>query len=606
MRLNRFSLHLLLSTALAAVPVSQFAKAEPPARSKPIPHSVGIFLTKSGQDTLFQSIQTILKSMDVDLSQGRVDEISEKLTTPFTVARIKKMLAGRKGGEKAAETFEVFCDLFRAWLKGFKVKAPLISFKVQGLEYQLQFDRLGFQLDPAATLRSGPASMAFEFVASIKSARVDVKKIRVEDRANAFLNPLGLNDPSMVMPSFSPPLTINLPFVLRSKDGKVSVEFFPGRSNLANVLLDLRFGQLELPEIALTLSDPTDPNDVPTKILLSKAGLNREIQKIEPDLIKAIHTAAAGFINNELHEQLNEMAEAKLASFLDMKPFAFPAPGEPAKELKTEKDVPFDFRIFPGEIERIFDWRSEALYFSAQTQIDDPVASVTTQPISRFPSKRPEIPRSVTTTGKNAPQAWVSVNEALLNRALRLSFDRGYNKSIPIGGGFFIVMNEAPRILLDGRLGPDRAVMRINAKYKLDRGRVVPVPVIYPIPTTVPVPVPGSDWDWFATHGALDIQFDLVLKIDKFADQLKVTKEKIDLKSIVVDPKGVRFGFADGIVRDKVLKRFTQASLDMEKAGEVIYETVIPEKLFGMDFYVGASMTQESGFLWVPLYLYAP
>lgn len=581
----------LISTLVLASSVIPMAQA-----ASGIPQAVGIYLTPSGQDLMNSELQTILKSIDYDLSKGRIAEKTTRFDEPFTAARIKKMLAGRKDGKKSAQTFEMVSDLFHAWLKGIELRAPRVSVQIKELNYTVNFDHLGFRLNPEATAKAGSKALAFEFKATTSSVEVNLGQLRLIDRANTFLNPLGLLKPSLVIPRGAEPLTVTLPFVLKIVNHKPQIQFFPATSNIGEVAFDLRFGTLELPEISLTFSDEEDPNDVPTQVKLNRESLNREIRKIEPALVRAIQDASSGFIANEAHIHLNELALKELEAYMNPQTVSFPAPGGPTGEAAVGKDGPLTLTAGLSDLSR----QGKNLYLGVTALAEDPTRETALASPQPAATSAPALPAFADTAKPGAPEIWAAINQTILNQVFKLAYDRGYNKKIDIGEGFYITMVQPPTIHFNGKYGADRAPLHVRARYVMDRGRIVPIPVVYPVVTMVPVPVPGSDWDWFATRGALEIDFDVLLKIENDGKKIRIIKEKVDLNSIQVDKKGIRF--AGDKVRENVLGRFTNANKGMAEKPEVAFEADLPNEVLGLDFKLG-TMIQKDGFQWIPVYL---
>jgi hypothetical protein len=125
---------------------------------------------------------------------------------------------------------------------------------------------------------------------------------------------------------------------------------------------------------------------------------------------------------------------------------------------------------------------------------------------------------------------------------------RGYFHQIDAGGEKIKLLS-TPRMVFDGSKGPNKAVLKVDARSKA--------------PTTLGV-----------TDGYVHFYFDLVIRFDVTSTGIKLVKDSIDLASLRVSDESINW--LGGKVRATVLEKLTSADRDYRTTTSLLTDDPLP------------------------------
>ena len=526
--------------------------AKLPADARKIDAAIGIYLTSAGQQYLYSNTRLLVENALTDMRNDDIREArargqrppSEVFTTtqgsyprfkyeakkPYTEAAMRQMLAGRTGDAQAARiaaAFESAQKAIKQWLDGFELKDPRFRVTVNGSNYSIKYNRFGVRVDSELAARQGIRNgTVLVAEVEIPSLQVKVPKVHLVDLNNDWLGTFGLENIQASFNNASKPLRIQFPIAvtLSSRDG-IQVKALPAVTNIDKVAIVVNNPKLIFPPVSIVINGQESPLDT--------APLEAEINKQKDDLVRGVQAWAKAYATEDAPDLIQAQIDPILKDYahgyvghMD----AIMAPNDQTGKLVMGFE--------PAEIKNV----GGNLVIEASAAIEDPIHA--RSPELAYPPVTRDVPALNATTAHAA----VALSSATINRLLQLSFMRGYFHQIDAGGEKIKLLS-TPRMVFDGSKGPNKAVLKVDARSKA--------------PTTLGV-----------TDGYVHFYFDLVIRFDVTSTGIKLVKDSIDLASLRVSDESINW--LGGKVRATVLEKLTSADRDYRTTTSLLTDDPLP------------------------------
>jgi hypothetical protein len=535
---------------LSAASVNSASQVNAPA-PKQVSHAVGLYLTARGQQYFHKHLEDLLFRQGYSLSEGGFDTWEYKATQPLILDHLPGQYEQYHG------TLAAVRDIFRRWLRH-TLNDPLIAARIDGIRYQVKFDKLGASVDLRSTRTMFPqgGGLVLDFEVEIPSLMVGAPTIRAMDLANQFLGTLGMNGFWAGLHEESAPLRIRVPIVVRLENGVLRNEVLALESNLREVRLDADFDRpLLLPKVQVIVNGKT--------MTLKQNKVEEALLKHKDRLIAALQSYLADLAEERVPLAVNELVRRSMPTGLqevnDMDP--------PGAETIGPDDK-FKWGMSPEMIHVSNDF----LHVGLSGFVNDPKLKV--QPPYRPSSARTAFPLL---NQENPAQYDVAIalNQDLINRILELSYKRGYFDRIEMQKDTFLKLLDPPRLWVD-RNGPrDRAKVHVRAAQK----------------------VSGMETWVVRSPFEFEADIDVRLVLSK-KGTLSVNLDRIDEKSVRVDKRFIKMGLFEGLVMSKIRKTVRKGNVGLKSHPRVLIEELpVPREVAGVPIRVKNFQSDSNGFL---------
>lgn len=515
---------------------------------KMIDHAIGLFVTEHGQKHIYNNFNEILVRNGFSMSEGAFPYFKAEMDEPLTMNSLRELLSERPNDPNARATVESIENIRAAtarWLRGFRVNDPRFRIKVLNLAYQVRFTRFGIRADKAATDRlQTKRGIVLVAEAEIPELHVSVKRIQVNDWSNEFLGNMGVSNLWAGFKNEEVPLQLHMPVSITIDDkGMVALQALPMTTNIDTIQLNSGFDRpLSLPDIRIRINGREG--------VVDKTQIENELARQSGPLLKALQSYLREFASDKLPSILNNrIAEAYNPNEGEVD--VLDPPGGPSGIAPDQK---YQWGMHVSDVAMT---QSSALYFELGAFVEDPTVEQKALPALERGLQAPNFESS---KGSKA-DIGIAINENLLNRALQLSFNRGYFDKIPLSKDESIKLVSSPYIVLDGSKGANRAVLRLDVNYKL------------------------TNWVArnFAVRNPLHMKMNLVLRLVKTPKGMKIVQEAIDLDSLWIDPASLRRWGLSKTVYKGVKEILGKTNKGYKENESLLTEEVpLPEALYGV------------------------
>jgi len=549
--MGRFLLLLILS--LAATHTS-FAADDPL-----ITNAVGVFFSPRGQSYFRNNLEDLLYRNGWVIGQGHFPEGWKwEATEPLPLEHLPAEMSSYQ------PIIHTVRDTLTRWLVGFEFKDPLLSLSLTEASYQIAFQRLGLKADYDGLRKLGiDHAVLVNLEIAISDLQLKAGKIRLKDGNNPFLGEIGMDKAIITLSKKSPPIKLRVPFVLElNQHSGLKVTVLPVMSNLEATTLSTGFASpMVLPKLEIIVNGKRMPLNYKTV----EADFRKQLPKLflmAQDLLKEkLETTLPATLTSFLQAKIDEKA-TELTEVSELDP--------PGLENANPKDR-FRFGMVPEEVEHTKDY----LFLGISAFITDP--KVSPYGASIAPKETASGSPEIHPTDPEGYDIAFAINQGLLNRALELSFNRGYYDKVSSGPSSSVRLLEPPRFQFesDPASKSGRIRLRLNIRKKV------------------------SGWDLIAVEGHLNVAFDMIIRMEKNKKGgLDFLMEKIDTDSVVVDGSTSRFGFLRGKVMAAVWDEVREKNAALKITPEMAKENFpIPSSLIGLPLAMTAMEVLSNGYL---------
>lgn len=516
-----------------------------------ISHAIGVYITKHGQDKIFNNIDKILENNGLSVNEAYFHHQHFDMEEQS----LENMLPAEGAIREAA--LEIKRSLQR-FLMGLEFNDHKFSFDLHEIDLKIDWQDIHVEIDPVAKLAG---KVKLKLVLEARGINVDIAKFRAQDLNNDILGVVGLDDASLFLSRDSVPLRFEVPVsLINSRVTGPKVEIGAISSNIEDVILDGEFrGDVYLPEIEIRINGRVVSANYDELEGMLKDNNERIVEAVKTSLNSWVTNDGAAYLNGVIEEQNREglFKEVNVMS--------------PAGAPEGEAVTPFEWGIKFKE----YDLIGETIHLTLDGYLKDKVKGAVAADQSLMAS-RPPLGHRISTNSDFV----LSVNEGFINRIVQLSYNRGYFNEFDTADGETYKIAEIP-------------------KFKIkNSGDGVPPRLEVELEYTV------TGVGAALVNNPIRINFDLKLDFPVEDGQIKIIATDIDMDSVKVDKKYIRrfLGMMSwsGVVMPQVRKRFKDAAKDIR--GLVLAdEFPLPASMGGIPLFVRKTEIEPSGHLLIDI-----
>lgn len=501
-----------------------------------LPGAIEIQITARGQKYFETKLSDVLGNVGLSFNEGFFP--AQKIETKNSIALDK--VSDDPETKKLVKTVR---SMLEKWLIGFSLKDIRPAFEIGDTGYIAEFSRFAIVTDQDLMTKLGyrdGAVLAVEL--GVKSLKVSTSRIRAYDMNNKFLGKVGFDEAELEAGSVKNPVKIRVPFYIRiNARGELEFNTLQASNNLDKVDIGFKYKKMLIPKIAIEI----DGN----RFEFNQDELRREFDNRLPEVLVQVRGYLSQFISEDLPKLLNEKAKGFLSGSLEEINRMEPPGAEDPKETPL---------LWGLKVEKIN--LNKSLNISLAAFVED-------QKNAKSLPKAADKSRGRPNFNALAPTDYdvvMSLDRAMVNRILQLSFERKLFEKIDMGDGETLRLTMAPTV--DWTAQPhgtvvknSEAFLKLKAKVQVPKGSV-------------------KGFDKIALQDKFEVSFDIIAKLRKvpYNTGVQVVLYSVDPKSVVVDEKYI--SWIGGLFKGKVVDGVREKLMETAKAWKT-KETVIPGTL---------------------------
>lgn len=533
------------------------ADSNPPIADKHLlPNAVQVQITSRGMKYFDTRLSDILGNLGVKLDEGYFPA----MTYTFDKAINPDDYAG--SNPDAVKMYKQVRDLLTQWLVGFSMNDHRPTIEIGESGYIAQFSRFGLVTDESLMQALGKrdgAILAIEL--EVKKLTIATSSVVAWDVNNEFLGKAGFEDVSLSAGDKDMPLKIRLPFYLRMNAyGGLDFEALEIENNLNSIPLSMQYKKLIVPTFAVEVNGK--------KFYLNGKEIDKLFTAQAPLILEKVRENLGDFARKQLPEMLNQKAKEFLGGSLEQVQDMIP-PGK--EDNDTRPNFKWGLKLQNINLKK-------SLNIDLTAYVEDPVNS-RSAPVASHKSRG--VPSFNLIPQENFDIA-LSVDRALINRVLQLSFERKNFEHIPQSDGSVLKLKAAP--LMDYVKTPAGAVLKPQETFVKLRVSIENRP--------------GSIF----LKDTIIVDFDIIAKIRQLSDKsgMQLVLHSIDTDSMYLDDKYISFAGAlfKGKVRQGVKDELLKKSSGWKKNDETIPGGLpLPPEILGIKLDINRVIMDPNGHL---------
>ena len=268
--------HLAWTLLLAS---SSYAAPSP----NPMPQSVWIEITPSGQRLVDESLLTVIEGSGLSLRSNQIPSLSYRADTPMTLDQLSL-----DASPAEISAFTRLRDEIRRWLMGVQIQDPLIQAEIKNLSYQASFDRLSLRI---LGQDSSNEKLRIRLEIEVPEFSVRAEKILASDLNNAWIGSFGLQKLLAQLGNKEKPAKIVGEFEVKVRPvGQLDLSVLSFQTNIGSVPSFLDFSpELIFPNVEIVVNGQTmrlNPSPIADLIHQQKDTLTQSLQKYLESMIR--------------------------------------------------------------------------------------------------------------------------------------------------------------------------------------------------------------------------------------------------------------------------------------------------------------------------------
>lgn len=546
-----------------SVPV---AGAKPTVAQKHLmPAAVQVKITPRGLKYFEKNLSQILGNIGISLEEGYFGEMSYEAEKALKLEEL----------ELPAETRELLVkvrSLLTSWLVGFPLKDIRPSIQIGETGYTAEFSRFALVADEDLLKRLGKregAVLAAEL--EIKELNVNLSRIRAHDMNAKMLGEVGFDQARIKLGGGARPVKLRVPFYIRvNSRQQLEFEALKPSENFSEVDLEFKYRQLVVPTIVLEINNH--------RMELNKEQLERELQSNMPTLLKSARGFLSEFAGRELPALLNAKAKEALAGSLEEINKLDPPGAEPGKPVQP--------LLWGLQLEKIS--QSSGLSVQLQAFVEDPLNPRT----ALLNGQGSRGPVRMDALGSGEYDIAMSIDRALINRILQLSYNRKLFEKISVGEEGFLRLTSIPTVDFSdapagARLVRGEAFIRIKIRARVPQGSV-------------------KGFNSLFLRDNFEVAFDLIAKMRKIPYKggagggVEIILADIDQSTLWLNPDDIRPAgkLLSGVVISGVKDRLREISSTWSAKEEKLPGTLpLPPEVLGIRLEIDHMVLDRNGHL---------
>lgn len=538
----RLSASSVLAVFLSFTAFAQDSSAPPPVPTLPFPKhptrmekALAISISPSGQKYFEDHLGEIFARNGIAIDAG----IYELLNFSYDGFLLSK--ATEKPGPEAEAVMKLI-EKVNYLTVGLDLNPTQPHVQIQNLMYMANA-KMSVRPDWAA-MDANPNSGAISLISSLKFSEFELfaDAVRLSDLGNPALKTWGINQFGFSMVPGTQPFDLQIPVEIKvARDRSITATAKSITTNIDQVEFQLP-NQIDLktPQVGLQIGKAKG------KIDFSEIGVF--VDKKKGALLKALQSSMKAFVTEKLPSKMNREVSQGYN------------PNDPEVDLMDPPGAPLDTPVekyrFGIQLSDLKATKDRLLIAELSANIDDPIRIKTPLPPSRPIAVSPAFDGDA-----HASDLSFALKETLVNRALQLSFLRGYFDEVPLGGGEFLKLVSAPTILLEQVRNTDLIPLSVDANYQVD----------------------GFFTKALAVKNPLHMRFNINVQIKKTGNTVKLVQHSIDTSTLWINPASLRkFGFKKKVYKT-VRAMMEGTNKDWAKTETLLAnEVLIPQSFYGI------------------------
>lgn len=521
-----------------------------------MPSAVQVQVTSRGMKYFDTRLSDILGNLGVKLDEGYFPAMKytfEKDINPDDFAG---------SNPDAVKMYKQVRDLLTQWLVGFSMNNHRPTIEIGESGYIAQFSRFGLVTDEklmAALGKRDGAILAIEM--EIKQLAISTSSVVAWDVNNEFLGKAGLENVTIAAGSKEAPLKIRLPFYIRMNAyGGLDFEALEIENNINESPLALQYQKLIVPTFAVEVNGK--------KFYLNNKEVDKFFQSQAPVILEKIRENMGDFARKQLPTMLNEKAKEFLSGSLEQVQDMVP-PGQEDNDRRPN----FKWGLKLQNINL-----KKSLNIDLTAYVEDFLNS---QSAPTKSSGSRGVPSFNLLPQENFDIA-LSVDRALINRVMQLSYERKNFEKIPQSDGSVLKLRAAP--LIDYVKTPAGVVLKPQETFVKLR-----------------VSVENQPHSMFLKD-TIVIDFDIIAKLSQLSDKsgMQLVLHSIDTESLYLDDKYISWAGSlfKGKVRQGVKDELAKKSAGWKSGKEAIPGGLpLPPEILGIKLDINRVVMDPNGHL---------
>ncbi len=521
-----------------------------------LPNAVQLQITPRGMNYFDSKLSDILGNLGVKLDEGYFPAMKytfEKDINPDDYLETEP---------DAVKMYKQVRDLLTQWLVGFSMNnhRPVIEIGESG--YIAQFSRFGLVTDEALMNVLGKrdgAILAIEL--EVKQLSILTNSVLAWDLNNEYLGKAGGENVTITAGSPETPLKVRLPFYIRmNNQGGLEFEALEINNNLNQIPLAIKYEKLIVPVFAIEINGK--------KFYLNNTEVDKLFQSQAPMILEKVRENLGDFARKQLPIMLNEKAKEFLGGSLEQVQDMIP-PGK--EDYDTRPNFKWGLQLQNINLKKSLNIDLTAYIEDATNPASAPVKSHASRGAPSFAV----IPQS-------SYDLALSVDRALINRVLQLSFERKNFEKIPQSDGSILKLKAAPlidsvKIPANVALKPEETFVKLRVSVENNPGSVF-------------------------LKDTIIIDFDIIAKLRQLSDKsgMQLALYSIDLDSMHLDDKYITWAGAlfKGKVRQGVKDELAKRSAGWKVNNEIIPGSLpLPPEVLGIKLDINRIVMDPNGHL---------
>lgn len=517
-------------------------------RAENIKHSVGLYISQNGLGYFKDNLKDIVENNGFS-----IDQFSYSGTQ---INMEEQTLEDMVSDPEAKETLLTIKNQLNRFFSGLDFDKHKFQADIEGIEFSANWEKLSLEFyKPQLTEEEDPYDVLVYAWIETTDIKVSVDKVHARDLNNSFLGDIGVDGLQIEQVDSSDKLRIGLPLKFgKDETGKFKLVVSRPVSNINDVKFDADFtSPLVLPEIKILINGH--------EVSLNLDEIEKLVVEKEPMILEKIQSSLQEFLEEKMPQMITDKAEAVLDDGLfevtQMNP-----PGAPEGKFVPK----FLWKLGLEELNFVGD----NLHVGLGANVTDPSSGVIPFPAKYTSLEYP----SLDTASVEDYDITVALNQGLINRMVQLSALRGYFEKMDLDNGESIGIAGMPVVNFKGKGEGKPATLSLEIIYKV------------------------TGWQKAFVKNPIHINFDMNLEfpIDPKTGRIKMIASGIDLDSVFLDSKYIRFFKSK--VRSSVRDQIKEMQSDINGM-EVADEIPVPSDLGGILLEKKQVEINEKGYLMI-------
>lgn len=521
-----------------------------------LPNAVQVQVTPRGMKYFDTRLSELLGNLGVKLDEGYFPAMKFTFDKPIRVEDYATT------NPEAVAMYKQVRDMLTQWLVGFSMNDHLPTVEIGESGYIAQFSRFALVTDEALMNSIGKregAVLAVEL--EVKQLTVSTNSVMVWDLNNEFLGKAGFEKVTLVAGNQQTPIKIRIPFYVRMNSvSGLDFEALEVSNNIDKTALTMKYEKLIIPTFAVEINGK--------KFYLNNQEIDKLFNAQAPKILELIRDNLGLLAKKQLPELLNQKAREFLGGSLEQV-MDMAAPGKEA----TDRRPDFKWGIKLQNINL-----KKSLNIDLTAFVEDPLNQ---QSIPLKTNNSRGAPAVNALPQENYDLA-LTIDRALINRILQLSYERKNFSQIKQSDGTIMKIMSAPTV--DYVKTPAGAALKPQEAYLKLRVSIENKP--------------NSTW----LKDTIVLDFDIIAKLRQLSDKsgMQLVLMNIDTDSLYLADKYFSFlgSIVKGKVRDGVKDKLREIAAGWSKREEAIPGSLpLPPEVLGIKLDINRVVMDPNGHL---------